>query len=192
MIERVNRWIGGRYGSRRGLLSTLQHRMWLFAGRYQGYRRINWNNVDRLVFVCKGNICRSPFAEAVARAKGLNSISCGTDVGRVVPADKNAVVAGLRNGVDLRKHMSRDIATLVFNKGDLLVVMEPGQAELIKARYGGLVACTLLGLWQKPPISYLHDPYGKSPEYYDRCFSLIEASVEGIARKIKSRKIYRE
>jgi len=184
-LESANRWIGGRYGSRRGLLSALQHRLWLFAGRYQEYHRINWSNVDRLVFVCKGNICRSPFAEMVAKAKGIDSMSCGTDAGSDIPADKNAVAAGLRRGVDLREHLSRHVTSLVINKGDLFVVMEPEQGELIKARHGRQIACTLLGLWLKPPLPYLHDPYGKSPVYFDRCFGLIDESVERIAREIK-------
>jgi len=186
LLNLINIWIGKRYGSRRGLLSSLQHRIWLFTGRYQEYRHINWNEVDRLVFVCKGNICRSPYAEVVARAKGLSSISCGTDVRRIAPTDDNAVHAGLKRGVELRDHMSRNLDSLEINENDLLVVMEPSQAEIIKAKFGDKVACTLLGLWRQPQLPYLHDPYGKSPEYFDLCFRLIEESVEGIAQNKES------
>jgi len=164
--------------------------MWFFTGRYHGYRCVNWNNVDRLVFVCTGNICRSPFAEIVARTKGLKSISCGTDAGYSVPANNVAVAAAMRKGVDLKGHTSRPAASLKLNKGDLFIVMEPSQVDFIKTRYGKQVACTLLGVWCKRSRAYLHDPYGHSPEYFDRCFDAIEESVEGILREINKTKLH--
>jgi len=166
----------------------LWHQMWFFTGRYHSYRCVNWDNVDRLIFVCKGNICRSPFAEIVARSKGLNSISCGTDAGFAVPANDAAIAAAMRKGVDLSGHKSRPADSFILNKGDLFVVMEPAQGAFIKARYGKHVACTLLGYWCKLSLPYLHDPYGNSPGYFDRCFDAIEESIEGIVREIKRTK----
>jgi len=190
LLKKVNRWICERYGGRRGLFLSLWHRMWFFTGRYHGYRCVNWNNVDRLIFVCTGNICRSPFAEIVARSKGLKSISCGTDAGSSVPANTDAVAAAMRKGVDLTGHKSRPVASLRLNKGDLFVVMEPCQGDYLKTRYGKQVACTLIGVWRDRSLPYLHDPYGNSSGYFDRCFEVIEESVEGILREIKRTKEY--
>ena len=160
--------------------------MLFFIGRYNKYRHINWDKVDRLIFVCKGNICRSPFAEALARTKGLNSMSCGTDAGTALPANASAVAAACRKGVDLSGHKSRSFADLALNEGDLFVVMEPGQVDIIKDRYGKQAECTLLGIWHEPSLPYIHDPYMGSPCYFDRCFHLIEDSIEGMIRGIKS------
>ena len=44
------------------------------AGRYAAYRDIDWHGVERLVFVCAGNICRSPYGDRKAAQKTLEDL----------------------------------------------------------------------------------------------------------------------
>ena len=186
MFESEKQWIAGRYGSKRGFIRTQWHRLLYFLGRYRKYRQINWYKVDRLVFVCKGNICRSAFAEVVAITRGLNSTSCGVDTVDGAPANERAMEAAMRKGRDLSMHQTRPITSLSIKEGDLFVVMEPWQASYIEEKIGANEKCTLLGLWCSPETPYIHDPYGKIPAHFDYCFDQIEQSISEITREIKA------
>ena len=71
MFERLNGWLRDNYGSRRGFVRTWWHRLRYLLGGYRAYRQVDWNSVERLVFVCKGNICRSAYAGALVTSRGL-------------------------------------------------------------------------------------------------------------------------
>ena len=81
----------GRYGSRRGFVRACRHKLLYMLGVYNNYRRIDWDKIERLVFVCKGNICRSAYAEAVAKSLGVSAISCGLSTKLDAPANADAI-----------------------------------------------------------------------------------------------------
>jgi len=185
LSNQINRQLIGRYASRRGFALTWLHRLYYLFGIYSRYRRIDWATVERLVFVCKGNICRSAYAELVARSLGVESVSCGVDTTDGIPANNNAVRIAAKNGVDLSGHKTTKMQSLMPNKNDLFIVMEPWQAAQIKQEFGDKCRCTLLGLWGTVVTPHIHDPYGKPDTYFINCFRYIEASVHEIARKIE-------
>ncbi len=180
----INRWVAERYGSRRGFVQTCRYRILYLLGNYRNYQQIDWGSVERLVFVCKGNICRSAYAEAVARSQDIDSISCGIDTQHDLPANNAAIRAAEAKSIDLKKHKTTPIQSLTIRESDLLIVMEPWQAEYIGRELGEDYKCSLLGLWVQPVSPYIHDPYGSSEEYFDRCFNYIEKSVHEITSKI--------
>jgi protein-tyrosine phosphatase len=140
--------------------------------------------VERLVFVCKGNICRSAYAEAVARSLGVEAVSCGLDAIDGAPADEMAASAAQHRGFSLDDHNSTSVSHLELRETDLLVAMEPWQSDYLKVNHFGRHQRTLLGLWSRPVLPHLQDPFGSSPEYFDKCFENIEKSVNEIAKKI--------
>jgi len=180
---RKQKWIVENYGSRRGLLRTWKHRVLSGFGKYKAYSDIEWERVERLVFVCQGNICRSAFAESVAKAKGVKAVSCGIDTVVGAPANAMAIEISAKRGYDLSAHHTKPVQSLVLERSDLLVAMEPWQAEYLQDNFGSGHVCTLLGLWSKPVTPYIHDPYGSSPDYFDKCFTYIEQSVTEMLRK---------
>ena len=188
MLSRKQNRLYERYGTRRGFIRTLWHRLLFVFGRYRKYRQVDWRQVDRLIFVCKGNICRSPFAEAVARSAGLAAISCGLDTVEGVGANPGALEAATRTGQDLSVHRTRTVTSITTGKGDLFVAMEPRQAETLEQFFGKDIDCTLLGVWCKPGYPYIQDPYGNKPACFDRSFSLIRQSVCEITREIQKAK----
>lgn len=176
-------FVQARYGTARGLA-----RLWL--ARLRPLRRfgaVDWASVRRLVFVCTGNICRSPYAEARARAAGFPAVSAALQGQSRAPADAAALAAAAAAGTDLGEHRSTAIGDIQIEAGDLLVAMEPWQAEALASRFGGTpgIQLTLLGLWSTPKRPHLHDPHGLSGDYFLTCFALIDTAVDGMLARIR-------
>ncbi|MDP2359534.1 MAG: hypothetical protein Q8O14_02100 [bacterium] len=98
----------------------------------------------RILFVCSGNICRSPAAEAIARlwldrhALGqVATASCGSLRITGEPAAALTVEALARRGVDLRGHRSRPLSHFLLREADLVVGMEPAHREAALWELGG-------------------------------------------------------
>lgn len=180
-----NRWVADNYGSRRGMVRTFWYRLLYRLGRYRGDRQVDWTSVERLVFVCKGNICRSAYAEAVARKLGFEAISCGLDTIEDAPANADAISSAKRLGYNLERHITQPVMYLIVRKTDLLITMEPWQSEFLNKHLTRGHYCTLLGLWGKPVLPHIQDPYGATTTYFDNCFSYIEESVHALTEKIR-------
>lgn len=97
-----------------------------------------------LLFVCSGNICRSPAAEGLARAwlleQGLGQVrvsSCGT----LGLRDREAAAFTLRalaeRGVELMAHRSRPMGHALLRRADLVVVMEAHHRDEVLEELGG-------------------------------------------------------
>ncbi len=181
----MNHWFINHHGSRRGALLTYWHRLLFLFGRYRLYRHVNWNATSRLVFVCKGNICRSAYAEAVAKLHNVEAVSCGINTRDGVSANESAIKAAAAMDIDLQSHRTTRVQSLTINQGDLLIAMELSQAEYLKSKFKNN-SCTILGLWCKPVTPHIQDPYGAPEAYFHRCFCCIENSVYEIAKKIKN------
>ena len=97
-------------------------------------------NVTTLLFVCTGNTCRSPMAEAIARKlladrlgakeadlpeRGYRVISAGTGAGYGAPASEEAERAVKKFGADLSTHESRPVTISMVEEADRVWVMTP-------------------------------------------------------------------
>ena len=184
MFDRLNGWLKDNYGSRRGVIRTWWHRLGYMCGRYRAYRKVDWRSAERLVFVCKGNICRSAYAEALATSQGVESVAGGLYTRIGLPANDKAIQVAKSRNIDLKTHRTTPIQELSLRKNDLFVVMEPLQAELLKEMYGKEYGCTLLGLWGRPVSPHIQDPYGMSDAYFGHCFNHIEKSVHELLSKV--------
>jgi len=172
------------YGGRRGYLEHVRTRALYALGAYRSARDIEWAAVSRLVFVCKGNICRSPYASARARLLGVPSASFGLDAAEGAPADPAAWRAAHSRTVDLSAHRSARRESCRITDDDLLVVFEPSQlAETRRWRADRMTRVTLLGIWAQPIHPHIHDPYGRSDRYFQRCFSIIDANIVELVRR---------
>jgi protein-tyrosine phosphatase len=145
--------------------------------------------VCRLVFVCQGNICRSAFAEAVARRRGIACCSFGLSATAGIGAHPPAIEAADLLGIDLRPHRATVWQDYMPREGDLLLAMEVRQLDRLAAdpRLAALPR-SLLGLWATPRRPHLHDPYSLSDAYMRTCFELIDSAVVALDRAFPNTK----
>jgi protein-tyrosine phosphatase len=141
------------------------------------------SDVRRLVFVCHGNICRSAFADVVAREAGMNVSSFGLSTSAEMPAHPPAVTAAARLGHDMTSHRTTRVEEYVPLPGDLLLAMEV--RHLQKMANNEKIAelpRSLLGLWATPKIPHLHDPYELDPAYMETCLRRIEGAIPALVK----------
>ncbi len=155
-----------------------------FCGRFE---RINWAHVERLVFVCMGNICRSPYAEAVATGRRMGAVSAGLVAQAGARANPDAIRNADQRGIDLSGHIAKHIDDLKIGPEDLLVAMEPWQARRLRRMErvrSSMAQITLLGIWDSPGNPYIADPFGCGDAYFQTCYSRIDSSIARILQQI--------
>jgi protein-tyrosine phosphatase len=87
--------------------------------------------------------------------------------------------------VDLSAHRSARRESCHITDDDLLVVFEPSQlAEISRRRADRMPRVTLLGIWAQPIRPHIQDPYGRSDRYFQRCFSIIDANIAELVRRM--------
>ena len=174
-------WSGRGYGGRKAaLVYSLQYGYWMLGG-YRRYREIRWSQVRRLVFVCRGNICRSPYAEYCARFRDLPATSLGVDTVGDRGPDAMASRVAKRRHISLEGHRTTPIGRFEAEEGDLLIAMEPAHLDAVeRQRWTVPHQITLLGLWIHAHGAVIPDPFGHDEVAFGDCFSLIEAGIRAM------------
>lgn len=190
----VSRWSKPLLGNLRSGLATLRHlpdRL-LHSRRRRAtidsIRRQGWPN--NVLFVCLGNICRSPFAAAYferrisecERAGDVRIQSAGF-IGPERPSPTNAIAAAGESGIDLTGHRSRLVDDVCLNRVDLVLVMESRQRSAIERRFG-LDRCVHLGDLDPAPITRrdILDPIEQDIDVFRDVYDRIERCVDGLLR----------
>jgi protein-tyrosine phosphatase len=167
------------------MLESTKIRLLAFASWFRGGlgpRDVDSRRVYRLVFVCKGNICRSAYAHALACEKGLAAASCGVETTANLPADDIARRVAATRGVSLDDHRTSRWADLELTSNDLVLAMEPWHVGSLRERVADVGAQVgLLGLWAQPGRRTIVDPYGRPEADFRACFDLIDAAVNRLA-----------
>jgi protein-tyrosine phosphatase len=175
----LNGLVRDRYGGRRALLCHLASAFQMRVGRFRVYQAIDWSRVERLVFVCKGNICRSAYAEARASSARFPAVSFGIEANCGAAADASAIIHAAARHVSLSAHRTSALETFAHRPGDLLVCMEPPQAKTVAERFADRAPqVTLLGLWTRPARPWLFDPYGSADGYWRTCLDTIDRGID--------------
>ncbi|MBI5451177.1 MAG: polysaccharide deacetylase family protein [Gammaproteobacteria bacterium] len=142
-----------------------------------GAADIDLTQYDRLVFVCKGNVCRSPFAEQLARSFGFNAISCGFETDGNIPANDEAIHNAKTFGIDLESHRSRNLTSIYFNERDCIFIMEPDHIVAVHKMIDRNIDIYLLGMFSNPSRLVIHDPYKKGVDEFQYCYNGIYDSL---------------
>jgi protein-tyrosine phosphatase len=139
--------------------------------------------VRRILFVCSGNICRSPMAALLARRQleraGVPAvvISGGTLGIQGTPAASFAVQALQEVGLDLSDHRSQGVPLALARVADSIVVMSPEHAEALLERDPSL-GPRIVRLWEyaDPPgsLEEIADPVGLDLAAFVECRQRME------------------
>lgn len=153
----------------------------------------------RVCFVCMGNICRSPMAEAVmrdvVRKAGLSASievdSAGTSGWHIGSSpDLRAIAAAQLHGVSMA-HRGRQFVTSDFDVFDLIVVMDfENRTELLRKARNGDEAAKVRLLRSFDPHAdgavEIADPFYGTSDDFDRVFDEIASSCEGLLQELQS------
>ncbi|WP_375385995.1 low molecular weight protein-tyrosine-phosphatase [uncultured Microbacterium sp.] len=152
----------------------------------------------RVVFVCTGNICRSPMADVVFRsfagAAGLRdrvaSTSAGTGDWHVGErADQRTLEALERRGYDGSRHRARQFTHTDFAQSDLVVALDRSHERILHgwARGEGDADKIALLMSFDPAATTLDvpDPYYAGPGMFDDVLGMIESASRSLFRQLE-------
>ena len=157
----------------------------------------------QVLFVCLGNICRSPMAEGVFRhlvaEAGLIDVvsadSAGTGPWHVgKPPDKRGRATAARHGIDIGDQRARQIAADDFAAFDYVLAMDGDNLQtLLRAAptaYQDRVKL-FLNFSTAAEGSDVPDPYYGGPEGFDDVFAMVQDAARGLLRHIQQHDLAR-
>jgi protein-tyrosine phosphatase len=151
----------------------------------------------RVLFVCMGNICRSPIAqgvfESVARREGLEDRifvdSAGTGNWHVgTPPDERGMKSASLRGLDISSQRARQISRDDCESFDYILTMDEENYRAVAALCrGSAVVRPFLDFATDSPEREVPDPYYGGADGFERVLDLVEEASEGLLRDIRER-----
>lgn len=150
----------------------------------------------RVLFVCTGNICRSPMAEGLFQAAldgdgehtGWQVDSAGTHAGKGICPAPAAVAVAAAYGADISALRSRPLEQADFVRFDTIVALDRGHLDMISfmrpEAFSGTI--TLMPSTARSGFIEVPDPYGDSRRGYEAAGRLIVDGVAALLTELRS------
>lgn len=151
----------------------------------------------RLLIVCLGNICRSPVAEGVLRARiAASSVagqveldSAGTGDWHVgQPPDRRSIANAAEHGVDISGLRARQLAASDYSEFDWLLCADRANLRDVRARAprGARARSALLLDWcGQETEGEVPDPYTGGPAQFEHVFQLLDRAADGAIARLR-------
>jgi protein-tyrosine phosphatase len=150
----------------------------------------------RLLFVCTGNTCRSPMAEAIARKRitelGWSQIevrSAGIGAMDGSPASEGARRVAAAHGLDLSEHEATFLTRPVAESSDLILTMSAGHLVRVLELGAGdrmaMIAAFAAGGDEGAHAEGIPDPIGGPDEEYARTFAILDELIERVLERLE-------
>ncbi len=154
-------------------------------------------NPDSFLFICLGNLCRSPFAEyrslAMANSSRVSFSSAGLQVIHSNPPPEEAFKAAADFGIDLSSHKSREVELNDVSSADMILLMEHSHLRELQNRFPGYKdRMFLLPLFDnqagRETSGYsrfnIPDPYGRGIQAFEDCFRRIDRCLTDLFKSL--------
>ena len=144
------------------------------------------SNINKVIFVCVGNTCRSPMAATI-----MSTFLQGTDIlvqsrGMVVlfpePYNPKAVAVASKHG--MVSDSTKQIENEDFDNNTLVLVMNSNMKKKLYDKYDRAINVYTLSEYAGEGDIEVLDPYGKCMEEYNKCFEQLYILLEKAARNI--------
>ncbi len=151
-----------------------------------------------ILFVCTGNTCRSPMAEAVlrmrlgqARIARVQAVSAGTGAREGDPAAMNAILAAASLGADLSTHAAQKLTRRLVRTADLVLTLGRSHHEavvrLVPEATERTHILTRFGPNTDPDAPDIADPFGGDLAEYTGTIHQLDAHIRRILPEIALR-----
>lgn len=155
--------------------------------------------MTEVLFVCLGNICRSPLMEGIARSRwqahgaavpiafdsaGIGGWHAGS------PPDTRAVATARRHGIDISEQRARPLTAADFRRFDLILCADRSNLDVLRQRQpkDSGAECALLLDWSGASQGgEIPDPYEGDEAAFESVFTLIDLAATGLIQRLQRR-----
>ena len=175
---------------------ALRNVVWALKGRSTRHPPLP-ARARSVLFVCLGNICRSPFAarlaERLLKEAGLDGVRCssaGIRPSQAMRSPDEACEASAAFGLSLVEHVPQALTRELIESHDMVWVMEHGQFVRLRAEYAqyadriflmSLLDPDARGAYERYNIA---DPFGSSLSLYLACYERMARSIRNWIRQL--------